>query len=151
VAGVYDNVISHNRITGNGTSGEGAGVLFANAQAGSASYDNLVTHNYIAGNELAGVTLHAHPLGAGQFEDLSGNRIVHNTIGRNNTGGDPDAGVTSTTGVLVFGAVPVSVTIAHNRIRNNDFGIWLGVSGNVTATLAHNVFHNVGTPVFTSP
>jgi hypothetical protein len=151
VAGVYDNVISHNRITGNGTSGEGAGVLFANAQAGTASYDNLVTHNYIAGNEMAGVTLHAHPLGAGQFEDLSGNRIVHNTIGRNNTGGDPDAGVTSTTGVLVFGAVPVTVTISHNRIRNNDFGVWLGVAGNVTATMAHNVFHDVATPVFTSP
>jgi hypothetical protein len=59
---VYDNVISHNRITGNGTSGEGAGVLFANATAGTASYDNVVAHNYIAGNGLAGVTLHAHPL-----------------------------------------------------------------------------------------
>jgi len=152
VAGVYDNVIEHNRITGNGTSGEGAGVLFANATAGTASYDNLVTHNYIAGNELAGVTLHAHPLAAGQFEDLSGNRIVHNTIGKNNTGGDPDAGDSSTTGVLVYsGTVPVTVTISHNRIRNDEIGIWLGVGGHVTATLADNVFQNVATPIFTSP
>ncbi len=151
VAGVYDNVISHNRITGNGTSGEGAGVLFANALAGTASYDNLVTHNYIAGNELSGVTLHAHPIASGQFEDLSGNRIEHNTIGQNNTGGDPDAGDTSTTGVLVYGAVPVQVTISHNRIRDNQYGVWLGVGGNVTATMAHNVFHNVVTDVFTSP
>ena len=153
VAGVYDNVISHNRITGNGTSGEGAGVLFANAQAGTASYDNLVTHNYIAGNGLSGVTLHAHPVGSGEFEDLSGNRIVHNTIGKNNVneGGDPDAGDPATTGVLVLGAVPVSVTIAHNRIRNDDYGIWLGVGGNVTATMQHNVFQHVGTDLFTSP
>jgi hypothetical protein len=153
VAGVYRNVISHNRITGNGTSGEGAGVLFANAQAGSASYDNLVTHNFIAGNGLSGVTLHAHPLSAGQFEDLSGNRIVHNRIGTNNVnaGGDPDAGDPSTTGVLVYGAVPVQVTISHNRIRNNQYGIWLGVGGNVTATVQHNVFQHVGTDVFTSP
>ena len=152
VAGVYDNVISHNRITDNGTSGEGAGVLFANAGPGTGAYDNLVTHNYIAGNELAGVTMHAHPLSPGLFEDLSGNRIVHNTIGTNNTGGDPDAGDTSTTGVLVYsGTVPVTVTISHNRIRNDQYGIWLGVGGHVTATLGNNVFQNVATDVFTSP
>jgi Periplasmic copper-binding protein (NosD) len=56
VGGVYENVISYNRITQNGLKDEGAGVLFANATAGTAAYDNLVTHNYIAGNEMAGVT-----------------------------------------------------------------------------------------------
>jgi hypothetical protein len=54
--------------------GEGAGVRFANASAGTASCDNLVAHNYIAGNELSGATMHAHTLAAGQFEDLSGNQ-----------------------------------------------------------------------------
>lgn len=152
VAGVYGNVIEHNRITGNGTSGEGAGVLFANATAGTASYDNLVTHNYIAGNEMAGVTLHAHPVGPGQFEDLSGNRIVHNTIGKNNVGGDPDANDTVTTGVLVYsGTVPLQVTISHNRIRDNEDGIWLGVGGHVSATMRNNVFQHVVNTVFTSP
>jgi nitrous oxidase accessory protein NosD len=154
-AGVFNNVIEHNKITDNGTSGEGAGVLFANATAGTASYDNLVQFNSISGNELSGVTMHAHTLAPGTFEDLSGNRIVHNTIGRNNTGGDPLDGTASdpsTTGVLVFsGTVPVSVTIAHNVIRDNQYGIWLGTSGHVTATMSHNVFHNVTTPVFTSP
>jgi nitrous oxidase accessory protein NosD len=154
-AGVYDNVIEHNRITNNGLKGEGAGVLFANAGPGTASYNNLVAHNYIAGNELSGVTMHAHTLGPGQFEDLSGNRIVHNTIGKNNTGGDPLDGTAndpSTTGILVFsGTVPVNVTIAHNRIRNNQYGVWLGVAGHVTPTLKHNVFQHVTTPVFTSP
>ena len=94
----------------------------------------------------------AHPLSPGLFEDLSGNRIVHNTIGTNNTGGDPDAGDTSTTGVLVYsGTVPVTVTISHNRIRNDQYGIWLGVGGLVTATMQDNVFQGVATDVFTSP
>ncbi len=91
VAGVYDNVMRHNRITDNGLQGEGAGVLFANASAGTASYDNLVIDNYIAGNELSGVTMHAHTLGPGQFEDLNGNTIVRNVIGQNNLG-SPGAG-----------------------------------------------------------
>jgi hypothetical protein len=153
LAGVYDNVILRNRITGNGIKEEGAGVLFANAFAGTGAYDNVVSHNYIAGNEMAGVTMHAHVLPAGKFEDLSGNRIVGNTIGPNNLGGDPDAfecafqcrahPLRQTTGVLVFGAVPLDVTIAHNRIRKNEFGIWLGKGENVTASLRHNLFHEV--------
>jgi nitrous oxidase accessory protein NosD len=155
VAGVYHNVIRDNQITNNGLKGEGAGVLFANAGPGTASYDNLVTGNTISGNELSGVTMHAHTLGSGQFEDLSGNRIVHNTIGTNNTGGDSLDGTTSdpkTTGILVFsGTVPVHVEIAHNTIHDDHYGIWLGVSGNVTASLHHNVFQNVVTNVFTSP
>ena len=150
-AGDYRNVIADNRITGNGVKGEGAGVLFANATAGTASYDNLVIHNYIDGNELAGVTMHAHPIAAGQFEDLNGNRIIGNAIGRNNTGGDPDASVKETTGVLVLAAVPVKVTIARNAIFNDHFGIWLGTGGNVTAKIRDNRFFNVDVPVFTQP
>jgi nitrous oxidase accessory protein NosD len=156
-AGVYDNVISHNQITDNGLKGEGAGVLFANALAGTGSYNNLVEYNYIAGNELSGVTMHAHTIAAGQFEDLSGNQIVHNTIGKNNTGGDPlDSPATatdpSTTGILVFSASgPVTAKIAHNRISHDTYGIWLGVGGHATASMSHNVFQHVTTHVFTSP
>ena len=158
LAGVYDNVIRGNVITGNGTQGEGAGVLFANASAGTASYDNLVQGNVISGNELSGVTLHAHTIAPGMFEDLSGNRVIGNTIGKNNVGsaqvpGDPlDGTVTDpdTTGVLVFSAsVPVTVTIAHNKITNNHFGIWLGVAGHVTATVKNNRFRHVDVPVNT--
>lgn len=155
VAGVYDNVIRGNVITGNGTKGEGAGVLFANAGPGTGSYDNLVEGNYIAGNELAGVTMHAHATPPGAFEDLNGNRIVRNIIGVNNTGGDPldspgiPVSVTRTTGVLVFAAtVPVRVTIKHNLIYGDHFGIWLGIGGNVKATIARNSFHHVDVRVF---
>lgn len=156
-AGVYHNVIAFNRVTDNGLKGEGAGVLFANATAGTGSYDNLVEHNYIAGNGLSGVTMHAHTLMPGQFEDLNGNRIVHNTIAKNNINGDSldspaSPADNATTGILVFsGTIAVKVDIAHNRIRNNTNGIWLGTGGHVTANLSHNVFQRVTNKVVTVP
>ncbi len=157
VAGVYNNVIEGNRITDNGTSGEGAGVLFANAGPGTASYNNWVIGNYIAGNELSGVTMHAHTLGPGQFEDMNGNNVIGNWIGKNNSGGDPldsapppaPPGVSDSvsTGVLVFsGGTTVKLRIADNHIFDNAVGIWL--SAPVTAHgLDDNSFHDVTTPV----
>ena len=157
VAGVYDNVIRNNVVTNNGVKGEGAGVLFANATAGTASYDNLVLDNYIAGNGLSGVTMHAHTIMPGQFEDLSGNRVIGNTIRKNNLDGDtldcPPGSTTCspqdlvTTGVLVFSAgTPVTTTIAFNRISDNTIGIWLSKA--VTALgLKTNTFRNVTTPI----
>ena len=157
VAGVYDNVIRSNVVTNNGVKGEGAGVLFANAQAGTASYDNLVQGNYIAGNGLAGVTMHAHTINPGQFEDLSGNRVIGNNIGRNNLDGDtldcPPGSTTCspqdlvTTGILVFsGGTRVTTTIAFNHISNNKVGIWL--SKPVAASgLFTNSFRNVTIPI----
>ncbi len=131
LGGVYGNVIAFNRIVGNGVLGEGAGVLFAAAQPGGAAYNNVVTGNFISGNNLAGVTMHAHA----PNQDISGNTVTFNDIGTNNLGGDPDAGVTATTGVLVFSAVPsvtVTVTISHNFIHGNVNPIW--TSPNVTVT-----------------
>lgn len=131
VAGVYKNVIRGNIVTKNGLKGFGAGVLFANASAGTASYDNLVTANYIADNGLSGVTMHAHTVAPGAFEDLSGNDVIGNDIGTNNLLGDPLDSPASPkdlkkTGILVFsGGTPVSLKIAGNRISDNVFGIWL--------------------------
>ena len=159
VAGVYDNIIRDNRITDNGLLGEGAGVLFANAGPGTASYDNLVEDNYIAGNQLSGVTMHAHTLPPGMFEDLNGNRITDNVIGRNNVGspavpGDPLDGPPAqdflATGILVFsGTVPVRVSISDNLIFDDQYGIWVGVNGNVTVSRHDNSFRDVTTHVFT--
>lgn len=161
VAGVYHNLIRHNWVTNNGLQGEGAGVLFANAGPGTGSYDNVVEGNYLAGNQLAGVTMHAHtlPPTPGMFEDLNGNRIVHNVIGKNNVGsavapGDPLDGPPAqdfdTTGIIVFsGTVPVQVTITGNRIVDNHFGVWIGVNGHATASLNANSFQHVDVPVFT--
>jgi Periplasmic copper-binding protein (NosD) len=151
VAGVYANVIRGNVVTDNGVQGEGAGVLFANAGPGTASYDNLVEGNYIAGNGLAGVTMHAHTLPPGDHEDLNGNVIVRNSIGKNNLDGDtldgpPGPSDLKTTGVLVFsGGTPVAVTIAHNHIFDNFFGIWLSspvtAFGLRTNSFSHVVIH----------
>jgi Protein of unknown function (DUF1565) len=156
VAGVYKNVIRDNVVTNNGLKGEGAGVLFANATAGTASYDNLVEGNYIAGNELSGVTMHAHTIAPGQFEDLSGNNVIGNVIGTNNIGGDPLDFPASPkddahTGILVFsGGTHITLKIAFNHIFDNTIGIWL--SKVVSASrLRTNTFRNVNIPIFVSP
>jgi len=92
--------------------------------------------------------MHAHTLNMGQFEDLSGNVIVGNTIGRNNIKGDPLDGPpgpsdTMTTGVLVFsgGGTTVRVRVAHNRIFDNTIGTWLSKAVSTTG-LKTNYFAN---------
>lgn len=111
--GVYDNIVSHNLVVGNGTLGDGAGVLLAAAAPGGASYDNRITANTILGNGMAGVTIHSHF----PNQDLNGNVIIGNRIGVNNVAGDPDAKVFTTTGILVSTvSSPVTVRITNNRI-----------------------------------
>jgi nitrous oxidase accessory protein NosD len=154
VAGVYRNVIRDNVVTGNGVQGEGAGVLFADGAPGTASYDNLVEGNYIAGNGLSGVTMHAH--GPATNEDLNGNVIVGNSIGKNNVDGDtldgpPGPSDPHTTGVLVYsGGTPVTVTIALNRIFDNHYGIWLSTPVKAFG-LRTNRFSHVVIRVFVQP
>ena len=145
-AGVYDNVIEHNMVIGNGVAGQGAGVLLAAGALGpgGAVYGNLVEYNTISGNGLAGVTVHAHSPGL----DLSGNVIEHNTIGLNNLDGDFDFSPhldMKPTGVLVASAgSPISITISQNTITGDTYGIWH--TGPVTVT-GSNSFHQVGTQV----
>ena len=87
MGGVYDNWIVRNVTTGNGTLGEGAGILIAAAFPSAAAYHNHVIGNFASGNELSGITIHAHA--PGSF--VGNNILLHNKIGKNNTGGDPDA------------------------------------------------------------
>ncbi|HUZ19162.1 MAG TPA: NosD domain-containing protein [Acidimicrobiales bacterium] len=162
VAGLYDNKVLRNVSIGNGTKGEGAGVLLAASGPGTATYDNLVAGNKLAGNELSGVTVHSHSPAtvvngnSVASDDVNGNVVVHNAIYTNNTGsgdfpnGPMAAGDTATTGILVYSAFsPVAITIGGNRIVDNATGIW--VTNNVTvAGLAGNQFIGVGTNVETS-
>jgi parallel beta-helix repeat protein len=121
-AGVHDNRILDNVSNENGTKGEGAGILIAAAAPGSGAYNNMVVGNTAKGNDLAGVTLHSHA----PNQDLNGNKIIDNQLTRDGLGGDPDAGVTQTTGILVFSAVsPLTGTVIKgNKIKRVHYGIW---------------------------
>jgi parallel beta-helix repeat protein len=148
VAGVYDNTVTHNVATGNGLRGEGSGILMASPFPGGAVYDNTVVGNYASGNALAGVTVHMHAPG----QDLNGNVVTGNLIGTNNVNGDFDSPpfALDTVGVLVRAVAPLSITITGNVISHNTDGIW--ITSNVTVTGAtHNLFIDVGTPVFVQP
>lgn len=159
--GVHDNTILANHVTGNGVAGQGAGVLLASGVPGNvpnipgvggAVYNNLIESNFIAGNGLGGVTLHSHSPG----ENLNGNTIIGNLIGKNNLAPDQDFGPhfldPDTTGVIVTAVSPVTITIEHNLITNDVNGIWIGnvTPDAVTASgTASNVFAHVTNPVVT--
>ena len=168
VGGVFDNVVRDNVVLRNGTApsllggGSGSGIGIFAPFPGTGAYDNVVEDNYMAGNGMAGFTIHAHmpdptvygpnPVGSG--EDVNGNKVVDNTFGTNNTGGDGFDGPTGpmdlqTTGIAVYSfSGPVDMTIRDNEIRNNEIGIWLSTI--VTAHgLSDNEFHHVTTEVVT--
>ncbi len=129
VGGVYDNTIRGNVADGNGVRLAGAGVLVAAAFAGGAAYDNQIIGNTIEGNGLPGVSLHAHE----RRQDLNGNVIRNNVIGRNaisggsnNGPGDGEAGIHHTAGILVWSAFTrvTGLQVSGNRISDDHFGIW---------------------------
>ena len=147
VAGVYSNQIEDNVAEGNGVKGQGAGILLAAGIpiGGGAVYNNTVRGNFVQGNGLAGVTLHNHF----PNQDLNGNRIVGNRIGTNNLDGDEDFPVADkeTTGVFVGTAGnPLAITIKHNVIYSNTYGIFLTGPLN-TEQIKHNRFLDVKTDV----
>ncbi len=149
VGGVYDNTITHNVANFNGLSEPGAGILVAAAYFGSAAYDNRIIANSARNNGLPGVTLHSHAL----QQDLDGNVIWNNVIGRNGLGGphggpgDADAGVRHTAGILVWSDVTrlTGISIAGNRISHDYFGIWSKRSSRVRRSA--NRYRHVRVPV----
>ncbi len=138
LAGVYDNRVVHNDSTGNGA----AGLLDATPYPGTGSYDNLFADNTVSGNGNGGFTLHSHA----PLQDVSGIVVIGNRIGQNNLAGDPDTGVTTTTGVMLLSvAVPTSIVVAGNTISNNVNGV--AFNSNITV-VGHNRFANVTNPYF---
>jgi len=137
--GVYNNTIAMNLVTGNG---EG-GVLIAAGVPGSAAHDNRVVNNILEDNGFAGVTLHAHAPG----QNLDNTVIENNTIKTNNVGGDDDAQVFETTGVLIFSGDPSvhinGTVIRNNVIRDNHFGVWVSPGLVSTGGIGPNTFMNV--------
>lgn len=146
VAGVYDNLVKDNVSVGNG----GAGFLDATPYPGTGSYDNVFARDFASGNGNAGFTMHSHA----PMQDVNGIEVVSSVFGPNNLAGDPDAGVTATTGIL-FLSVAVNVTgtvVAHNRIFDNVNGI-ARTSTVPLYGIGNNRFFGVGTPylVYTAP
>ena len=111
---------------------------------GTASYDNSVVGNVLVGNGNGGVMMHSHA----PDQNLNGNRIINNTIGRNNLAGDPDSGDMVPTGIIIFSAVVpiVNTNVAGNTITGNEIGIWLANASDTK--LAGNRI-DAPTPVFT--
>lgn len=136
-AGVYDNWVIGNRSVRNGGAGIG---MFAPAP-GTASYNNHVIGNTTLDNGEAGIAIHAHAPG----QNVSGNVIVGNRVAGN--GIDPDSGSGHPTGIALFSAAsPATVTVAHNRIRDEYFGIF--IAGPITASgLSSNRISHVTVPI----
>jgi hypothetical protein len=133
LAGVYDNVVVHNVSNHNGA----AGLLDATPYPGAGSYDNVFAGNTARGNGNAGFVLHSHA----PLQDVSGIVVAGNRFGQNNLAGDPDTGVTPTTGVMLLSvAVPTSIVVAGNKISNNVNGV--AFNSNITV-VGHNRFASV--------
>jgi parallel beta-helix repeat protein len=143
VAGIFGNTISNNVSDGNGLLGEGAGILLAGAGPGTGVYQNTVTGNTAIGNNMAGIVLHNHAPG----EDLNGNVITNNVLVQDNLGGDPDAGVTDTTGILLWSAVDTvtGTVVTGNTISHVSIGIFTTNVSGVSAS--GNTFSDVTTPL----
>ena len=142
--GVYQNAVSNNQVTGNGTKGQGAGVgIFAPAP-GRKAYANLVLNNTITGNGLPGVTMHNHaaPPMAPPV-NMNDNVIIGNTIFGNGADTD-DAATPGTAGINVFSKAPVTGTvISQNTINQEALAIVFNApSGQLTASL-----NNLLTPI----
>jgi Right handed beta helix region len=133
LAGVYDNRVVHNVSNGNGA----AGLLDAAPYPGAASYDNLFADNSASGNGNSGFVLHSHA----PLQDVSGIVVVGNRFGPNNLAGDPDTGVTSSTGIMLLSvAVPTKIVVAGNKIFNNVNGV---AFNSLITHVGHNRFANV--------
>ena len=158
-AGVFDNLIEGNVVNGNGTQGQGAGILMGGGAPFSGVYGNVIRDNFAKDNGLGGVTIHQHLAG-----DLNGNVIERNVFIHDNLQPDQDfAGIFDavTTGVLVESGPPPgpalppfllpgkleNTVIRDNAFLDNQIGIFtLGVDAGTT-TIAHNFFSPGTTPI----
>jgi parallel beta-helix repeat protein len=151
LAGIYSNLITGNTVDGNGTKGQGGGILLAAGPPGTGVYNNTVRGNIAQGNGLAGITLHSHAPG----QDLSGNVITHNILsndgvagGPGGTPGDMDAGVTHSVGILLWSAVTplTGMSVTGNVLSNDYYGIWTKNAPKISSS--ENTFtHTVTVPL----
>jgi nitrous oxidase accessory protein NosD len=145
-AGIFDNLVSGNEANDNGLgspsapdASAGSGIILAGAATSGGVYDNTIDGNTFNGNGHGGVALHAHVPGL----NFGGNSVVGNRIGVNNLRTDFDD--TSTTGVYLGDASPLSITVAGNTIRGDQIGIFTAGAITVRKEL-QNSFVRVAAP-----
>jgi parallel beta-helix repeat protein len=132
--GITNNAIINNIANGNGTKGEGAGILLAAGAPGDAVANNLIAGNTANNNGIAGITIHSHSFGPNVPPgNLNGNRITNNKLSHDGVAdkseaefGENDGKTSVTVGILV-GSDPVKlkgIVIRGNRISNTHYGIY---------------------------
>ncbi|MGO9927503.1 MAG: nitrous oxide reductase family maturation protein NosD [Mycobacterium sp.] len=152
VAGVYGNKILDNVVDGDGTKGQGAGILMGGGAPGAGVYDNLIEGNTANGNGLAGITLHSHFFGPGApAADLNGNKIIDNKVSHDGVNDNSEAEFSpadfakgATVGILVGSDVVklTGIVVRGNTISDTHFGIWTKNDGSKVSA-KKNTFHNV--------
>jgi parallel beta-helix repeat protein len=150
-AGIFDNSIIGNVANDNGLgtpsrpdSSSGSGIIFASPIPGGAVYDNRVIGNTFDGNGHGGVALHAHAPGG----NFSGNVVVGNRIGTNNT--RTDFADLQTTGIYLADVSPLTITIVGNVIHDDHYGIFTAGPVTVVIPIA-NSYQHVVSPVGSTP
>ena len=159
LAGVFDNLVTHNFSNGNGVAGQGAGILLGGGAPFAGVYSNVIRGNWAAGNGLSGVTIHQHLVG-----DLNGNVIENNVLTGNNLDGDFDFAIPDkeTTGIFVASGPPpaaslppellpgaIKGTVIHgNQVYASRIGVWtLGIEKASTQITGNFFGPAVVTPV----
>jgi parallel beta-helix repeat protein len=143
--GVFGNVIDGNTSNDNGlgtpsrpSASSGSGVIIAASGKTGGVYNNLIESNRMTGNGHGGVALHAHSKGP----KFSGNRIIDNTIGKNNL--RTDYKDLKTTGVYLGDAAKGSIIVADNLFTHNAIGVFS--AGPIAIKGKHsNAFESVAT------
>lgn len=150
LGGVYANTIANNVVNGNGTKGEGGGILLAvGPPIGGAVYNNVIRNNTANGNGLAGITLHNHsPADYMNGNVFKGNKVSHDGLADTS---ESEFGLTNgtssvTVGILIGGAGPLKgIVVSGNVISNAHYGIF---TKNVPAIAKKaNTFIKVAVPL----
>ncbi len=153
--GITNNTIINNTANGNGTKGEGAGILLAAGAPGDSVANNLIAGNTANNNGIAGITIHSHSFGPNvPTGNLNGNRIINNKVSHDGLAdkseaefGENDGKTSVTVGILVGSSVTKlqGIVIAGNRISNVHYGIY--TQNAPTIKKSANKFSHVAVPV----
>jgi parallel beta-helix repeat protein len=124
-SGVFANQVTGNTARNNGlgtpsapNASAGSGIIIAVGAPTGGAYNNLVQGNTLTGNGHGGVAIHGHVKGL----NLSGNRIVGNTIGKNNL--RTDYRDKKTTGVYLGDVSKLQISVKDNLFKNNRYGVF---------------------------